>query len=181
MRKFIKWSIIAAVCAVLIYFLLEIGFGGIDFRRTLNTNYYNHSSDGKTKVIETSHFRLRAPSDWIHIFHGYGDEMNATGSFWTKHGLISYDYGSFVNYHQIDSVSIFSRDSLKANRFLVYIGYGVENKAGIYIPSQNEMEFSLSFSQRESVFKNLNEIISGVESMEFIDFFSPRMEFNQGF
>lgn len=113
------------------------------------------------------HMEMETPKNWIHIFHGYGEEGEAIGSFIFPNGRLKYDYGIFANPLQKDSDFIFRRDSLIANRFKIFIGYDENNKLiGIHIPKQDEMEWPLSFYTSTNN-NNFQDIINAIKRMKF--------------
>lgn len=139
-------------------------FGGIDYKGTFSTKY---ESKGNAKKIITQHFEIVLPKRWFHLFRGYGEEGEAIGTFLTKSGKLEYEYGIFSNPFEIDSIFVFSRDSIIANRFIVYIGKNENNESGIYIPRQHEMEFPFSIFMSSFCSNHLNEIVEGIKQMEF--------------
>ena len=138
MKKYIKWSILL----LLILFLIHIGFvflfGGIEYKGTFLTKYEKRN---KLQNIITQHFEIVTPKNWIHIFRGYGE---AIAAFLTKSGKLEYEYGIFSNPFNIDSIFVFSRDSIITNRFIIYVGKNDNNESGICIPRQHEMEYPFS-------------------------------------
>lgn len=174
MKKITKYLLLSLFIIVSIHFLLSFYIGGINYKETLKTKY--HLLDNK-QIIETSHFKIETPKNWIHIFNGYGEEADASGVFITRNGLVSYEYGMFSNSFRIDSIFFFSRDSLIANRFHIYLGYNkTKTEAGIYIPLQHEMEWSFSFFMSKACFKNKDELIKGIQKMEFKKFYNINWE-----
>jgi len=170
-RKRLIWFLIIAFVVYLTPKLLFIS--GLDYSETLSTDYIRHET---TKTISTSHFKIETPKSWIHIFHCYGEEGEAVGSFITKSGLIRYEYGMFSNPFEVDSIFVFSRDSITANRFKVYLGFNNDNETGIYIPRQHEMEWPFSFFMSESCTDNKAELIKGIKRMEFKKFYNITWE-----
>jgi hypothetical protein len=160
--KFIIWIF---VILLFLYIIPKIIFlGSFNFSETFSTRYSFHDS---TTTIETSYFQIETPKGWIHIFNGYGDEGDAVGSFYTKDGLLKYEYGIFSNSFLVDSIFVFSRDSLIVNRFKVYVAKNDKNETGIYIPQQHEMDVSFSFFMSDACTKNYEAIIKCIESIEF--------------
>ena len=164
MRKYLKCGIIS----LLILFLLHIGlvffFGGVNYKGTFLTKY---EDKGDFKKITTQHFEIVLPKGWFHVFGGYGFEGDAFGTFLNKSGRFEYEYGIFANPFNIDSIFVFSRDSVIANRFTIYIGKNDNNESGIYIPRQHEMELPFSVFMSQGCTNNMNTIIEGIKQMEF--------------
>jgi len=176
MKKWIKWIIALTLIAVSAHIILYLIWGPIDYTGTLSTQYKQSDT---CQTIITKHFEIETPKDWIHIFHGYGIEGEAWGSFLTKSGNLEYEYGMFSNPFRMDSVFTFSRDSLDVDRFTIYIGENENgNEIGIYIPRQHEMEWPFSFSMNKACSENLDAIISGVKNMRFkrYYFFYPELD-----
>lgn len=166
-RKKIIWILSIALTIYLAPKLIFIS--GVDYGETFSTNYSRNDSN---KIISTSHFQIVTPKNWIHIFHCYGEEGEAVGSFITGTGLIRYEYGMFSNPFEIDSIFVFSNDTLTANRFWINIGYNDEGETGIHIPRQEEMEWPFSFFMSKSCTDNVDEIINGIRQMEFKKFYN---------
>lgn len=164
MKRIINWSLILVSLLILIYVATEVFLGGINIKETLDTKY---DESNNSQTIETNQFKIATPTNWIHIFRGYGNEGNACGSFWTDKGIISYDYGIFTNNYETDSTSVFSSDSIQANRFIVIVGKNLKNEIGIYIPRQHEMEWSFSFYMSEACALNYDDLLLGISTMEF--------------
>ena len=175
MKKYLKWVILITLIILGVHIVLNFIFGSIDYKGTLSTKYIKNDS---TQTIITKHFEIETPKNWIHIFQGYGSEATAGGMFLTKSGMIEYEYGPFSNPFEIDSIFVFSRDSLIAGRFVVYIGRNENNETGIYIPRQHEMELPFSFYMSKACTDNLNDILAGIKSMKFkqLYFFYPEID-----
>jgi hypothetical protein len=169
MKRFLKWFAIIFLLLFTSYTGLTIFFGDIDYGETFSTKYVK---TGAKKTISTSHFEIETPKNWIHIFHGYGEEGEAIGTFLTRNGKLKYEYGLFSNPFEIDSIFVFSRDSLNANRFKVYIGHDNSKESSIYIPQQYEMEWSFSIFMSQACTDNLGDIIQGIKQMRFKKFYS---------
>ncbi len=166
-KKKLIWILIIAFVA---FFAPKYIFiSGFDYSETFSTDYIQHDS---TKTISTKHFKIETPKSWIHIFHCYGEEGEAVGSFITKSGLIRYEYGLFSNPLEIDSIFVFSSDTLTANRFWVKIGYNEEKETGFHIPRQEEMEWPFSLYMSKPCSENREEIINGIKHMEFKKFYN---------
>mgnify|MGYP001769808362 CR=1 FL=1 len=138
----------------------------IDIRETLKTNYHNHNN---AHIIDTKHFNIITPKSWIHISNGYGEEGEAIGSFLTPKGRLIYEYGMFANPFDVDSVFVYSLDSLKAGDYVIRIARNNKNETGITFFDKNTMEWPFSFFMSNSCTKNLSQLISGIECMTFKD------------
>ena len=169
MNKYVKCCILLLLFIFFIHIGFVFYFGGIDYKGTFSTKY---ESKGNAKKITTQHFAIVLPKGWFHLFRGYGCEGEAIGAFLTKSGKLEYEYGIFSNPFEVDSIFVFTRDSLMANRFIVYIGKNENNESGIYIPRQCEMEFPFSIFMSSFCSKNMNEIIEGIRQMEFRKFYN---------
>ena len=170
-RKKIIWFLGIALAIYLAPKLIFIS--GVDYGETFSTKYLRNDS---TKIISTSHFQIVTPKDWIHIFHCYGDEGEAVGSFVTRNGLIRYEYGMFSNPFEIDSIFVFVNDTMTANRFWINIGYNEDNETGIHIPRQNEMEWPFSIFMSKACSKNKSQLIYGIKQIEFKKFYNITWE-----
>lgn len=169
MKKVVKWIIIALFLLTLLHLLINQCYGPISYIDTLSTEYEKKDN---TQIVKTRHFEIETPTDWIHIFNGYGIEGQAIGSFWTKAGIFTYEYGMFANPFCIDSISTFKRDSVVANRFLIYIGKNNYDEVGIHIPRQHEMEWEFSIFMNRACAENLDDIIYGVRNLKFKKFYN---------
>ena len=169
LKKYLKWGCLLLLIFLAIHISLVLIFGGIDYKGTLSTKY---EAKGNLQKITTQQFEIVLPKGWFHLFGGYGIEGEAFGRFLTKSGKLEYEYGIFSNPFEVDSIFVFSRDSIVANRFTVYIGKNENNETGIYIPRQNEMEFPFSFFMSSFCTKHLNEIVEGIKQMEFKKFYN---------
>ncbi|MCK4664879.1 MAG: hypothetical protein KAT68_18555 [Bacteroidales bacterium] len=118
MKILLKWIAIILILCLVVHIGLFLIFGGIDYSETFLTKYIRNDS---TKTISTSHFMIETPKNWIHIFHGYGEEGEAMGTFLTKSGKARYEYGIFSNPFLVNSIDVFTSDSLRANSFKIYI------------------------------------------------------------
>lgn len=170
MKKIFKFIILPIIVLLMIYSVLYFYLGGINYKETINTKYYFKDNN---HIIETSHFKIQTPKNWIHVFIGYGYEADAEGVFITKNGIIRYEYGYLSNTFRVDSVFVFYGDSLTANKYQIYFGFN-ENKSemGIHIPCQNNMEWPFSFYMSEACLKNKEDIIKGIKTMEFKKFYN---------
>ncbi len=166
-RRSVLWF---SIIVVFIYLLPKLVFEeGFNYRETLSTKYI---AEDTTKIISTQHFIIETPKDWFHIFHCYGEEGEAVGSFITKYGLLKYEYGMFSSTYNIDSIFVFKRDSLIVNRFEIFIGHNNTNEIGIYIPKQHEMEWPFSFFMSQPCKDNKADIIEGIKHMKFKKFYN---------
>lgn len=166
MRRGIKWIIIIVALFIIAHFSIDYYFQGIDYKETFRTKY--HTTEN-VQIIETSHFKIMTPKNWIHIFHGYGFEGGAGGCFITRHGLIEYEYAIFANPFEVDSLYVFQQDSMTLNRFIIFIG---KNEIGIYIPRQHEMEFPFSFFMSKACKENFEDLTVGIKNLEFKKFYN---------
>ena len=169
MKRAIRWTILTVALFIIAHFIIDYYFKGIDYRETFRTKY--HTTDS-VQIIETSHFKILTPKDWIHIFQGYGHEGDAGGCFITEHGIINYEYGIFANPFEMDSILVFKQDSMTLNRFTIFIGKNEINESGIHIPRQHEMEFPFSFYMSKSCTENFEKLTNGVKNMEFKKFYN---------
>ena len=169
MKRTTKWIIIIIALFVIAHFGIDYYFHGIDYKETFRTKY--HTTDSG-QIIETSHFKIPTPKNWIHIFQGYGHEGDAGGCFITGHGIINYEYGIFANPFDVDSVFVFQKDSMTLNRFLIFIGKNEIDEYGIHIPRQHEMQLPFSFFMSKSCQENFGELTTGIKNMEFKDFYN---------
>ena len=169
MKRYQKLIFILLTLLFVFYVLPELIFGGIDYSETFATKY---ESNGNTKTIITSHFEIETPKNWIHVFHGYGNEGDAGGCFFTGSGIINYEYGFFANPFEVDSISVFQQDSMTLSRFTVFIGKNEINESGIHIPKQHEMELPSSFYMSKSCTENFVELTNGIRNMEFKKFYN---------
>jgi len=144
-------------------------FGGIDYKETFRTKYHD---ENQKQIIETSHFRILTPNNWIHIFNGYDEEGGAGGCFLTKHGLLHYEYTFFSNPFEFDSIFVFETDSMTLNRFKIFVGKNESDEYGIHIPKQREMELPFSFYISKPCRENYEELKEGIENMEFKKYFN---------
>lgn len=167
MRKIIKWIMSIIIVIFVIHVIFIILFGRVSYKETIATKY---SKSDTCQIISTKHFEIVTPPDWIHIFHCYGEEGEAVGSFLTKHGKVRYEYGIFSNPFEVDSIYVFSRDSFIANRFTIYIGRDETTETGIHIPPQHEMEWPFSFFMNQACTDNLDELIQGIKQMKFKEY-----------
>jgi len=168
-KKLIKWLIAIIAFFMIAHFIIDFYFQGIDYKETFRTQY--HTTDSN-QIIETSHFKILTPKNWIHIFHGYGYEANACGCFITGQGRIEYDYGFLTDSFEVDSISVFKQDSMTLNRFKIFIGENENDEIGIHIPRQHEMEFSFSFFMSKACKDNFEELTTGIKSLEFKKFYN---------
>ena len=171
MKRTIKWIIIIVALFIIAHFIIDYYFQGIDYRETFRTKY--HTADSG-QIIETSHFKIQTPINWIHIFQGYGHEGDAGGFFITKHGTINYEYGIFANPFEVDSILVFQKDSMTLNRFTIFIGKNKCNESGIHIPRQHEMELPFSFYMSKSCTENFVDLTNGIKKMEFKKFYNNK-------
>jgi hypothetical protein len=142
-------------------------YGSIDLKRTISTKYYI-IKDTNEQIIETEFFKIRTPQNWFHIFGGNGNEGDPFGNFQTKMGVIFYEYGPFApSYDEDDDIYNYKIEKRKVNRFKINIARNNKGETGICIPRQNEMKTSLTFYMIESVTKNFDELMSGIEEIEF--------------
>lgn len=164
-RKRIKIIAILIVLTGLFYLTGE--YLQIEIKGTINTKY-TRIEDSEHKIIETEYFKLLAPKSWFHIFSGYGVEGDPYGYFWTKKGLIHYEYGRFgPDYDKLDVLDEFKKSKKKVNRFLVNIAINEKKETGIAIPVQNEMSRSFTFYASESVTSNYNDLLNSIAHLEF--------------
>ncbi|TKG88267.1 hypothetical protein EYV94_27415 [Puteibacter caeruleilacunae] len=164
MKRLIKWILITAVFVLTTHIGLQFYFGRIDYKETLRTEYHPIDS---VQIIETNHFKIMTPKNWIHIFQGYGAELDAAGCFITGNGRIHYEYGMFSNEFTFDSIFVFQQDSLTLNRFTIFIGKNESNEYGIHIPRQHEMQFPFSFYMSEACRVNFTELSNSIRNLEF--------------
>ena len=169
MKKTIKWIIIVFAFFLIAHFIIDYIFQGINYKETIQTKYH---SANKNQLIETNHFKILTPKNWIHVFQGYGYEGNASGCFITRQGIIDYDYGFFSNSYEVDSILVFQQDSMTLNRFTIYIGKNENNEIGIHIPRQHEMEFSFDFLMSKVCKENFEELTIGIKNLEFKKFYN---------
>jgi len=159
---------ISSIIIILLLFLTLIGITltRIDVRETLETNYHNHNN---AHLIDAKHFNIITPKSWIHISNGYGEEGEVIGSLLTPKGRLIYEYGMFSNPFDVDSVFVYSLDSLKAGDYVIRIARNKKDETGITFFNKNTMEWPFSFFMSKSCTKNLSQLISGIESMTFKD------------
>lgn len=151
------------------HFIIDYYCHGIDYKETLRTKYHNTDNG---QIIETTHFKILTPKNWIHIFQGYGHEGDAGGFFITGKGKINYEYGIFANPFEVDSISVFQQDSMTLNRFTIFIGKNEIDEYGIHIPRQHEMELPFSFYMSKSCNENFEKLNIGIKNMEFKKFYN---------
>ncbi len=169
MKRILKWIILIIAFFIIAHFTIDIYFQGINYKETIKTKYH---TEGNYQIIETSHFKIMTPKNWIHVFQGYGEEANACGVFLTGKGKIEYDYGFFTDSFEVDSIFVFNQDSMTLNRFMIFIGENENNEIGIHIPRQHEMEFSFSFFMSKACKENFKELTTGIKSLEFKKFYN---------
>jgi len=169
MKRSIKWIILILALFIIAHFFVFFYFQGINYKETFSTKY--HSLDN-SQIIETSHFKILTPKNWIHIFRGYGNEGGAGGCFITGNGIINYEYGLFANPFKVDSIFVFQQDTMIINRFTIFIGKNEINEYGIHIPRQYEMEFPFSFYMSKSNTNNFENLSNGIKNMEFKKFYN---------
>lgn len=162
MKKTIIFTAIFILLLILTHIIVSLRFNGIDYIETFQTKYQIHDS---TQTIVTKHFKILSPTNWVHVFNGYGEEGDACGTFLTEFGELKYEYGIFVN-----GCSEYN-DSITVNRFKIYIGKCMENETIIYIPKQNEMERSLSFILCRACLEDFHAIINAINQLEFKKFY----------
>ncbi|WP_299438273.1 hypothetical protein [uncultured Aquimarina sp.] len=166
-RKWIKYISLVGLLILLGYIFILFQYGSIDIQGTINTEYHKieNSSD---RIIETDFFKLRAPSNWIHIYGGYGIEGHSYGVFQTNKGVIHYEYGPFTPLYDNDNeIYEYKVEKKNINRFRINIAKNKQGEIGICIPFQNEMRNSLTLYMSKSVSNNLDEIIKGIRELEF--------------
>jgi hypothetical protein len=142
-------------------------YGPIDIEGTLKTEYHqvNNSS---SKLIETDFLTLRAPSDWIHIFGGYGEEGDPFGSFQTRNGVISYEYGFYAPDYSEDSDAYrYKVKKTMAGKYQINIATNEKNEMGISIPMQYDMKNPLTFYMDDAVTDNFQTLIKVIEEIEY--------------
>jgi hypothetical protein len=146
--------------------LLITLFARIDIRETLKTKYHKHNN---AHLIDTKHFNILTPKNWMHISNGYGEEGEAIGSFLTPNGRLNYEYGMFANPFDVDSIFVYSADSLKAGNYVIRIARNNKNETGITFFNKNTMVWPFSFFMSKPCTKNLSQLISAIEYMTFKD------------
>ena len=166
-RKWATYILIIGVVTLALYIITVFIYGPIHIKGTLGTKYHQleNSSD---KIIETDFLKLRAPSDWIHIFSGYGVEGDPYGSFQTKNGVIHYEYGMFAPIYEKDNeVYGYKVRKEQVGKYEVNIATNQENEMGIAVPAQHEMKRSLTFYMDDAVTDNYQAIIKIIEEIEY--------------
>ena len=175
MKKVVKWILIIIAILVVAHFAIDFILNGISYKETLKIKY--HKTD-KNQIIETPQFKIETPKKWIHISHGFGIEGGVHGCFLTGNGNVDYEYTFFANDFKIDSIFVFTRDSLQAGRFKIFWGTNEKNETGIYIPLQHEMELPFSFYMSQGCTENMADLKNAIRTMEFKEFYKPRWEEN---
>jgi hypothetical protein len=161
------------VILLVIHIVIYIFFGNINYIGTIKTKY--EKTDSGHKII-TQQFEIETPKDWFHVFGGYGIEAESYGYFLTKNGILNYEYGLFATNLWIDSITVFSIDSIQVGRFIVFIEKDTTNQCGIHIPIQYEMEMPFTFFMGKACTDNFDNIIKSINTMKFKKFYNIEWE-----
>ncbi|MEQ9466456.1 MAG: hypothetical protein RLN88_03540 [Ekhidna sp.] len=162
-RKIIVRLLVIGVVLITLNFLVVIFIGNINYSRTFGTEY---DRTGNERITRTSWSELRTNTRLLNI------ELKPTcpgyvGSFLTKKGLVDYEYGMFSPTlepdYELEDYKILE-DSVNG-----YFVRTVENDGefGLYIPTQQDMNWSLTIYPSSTAYKLRDELLNAVTTANY--------------
>lgn len=179
--KVLKWTSITVLSLLLVFWLLNTFYLGINLNHTFNTTY-GETADGRYS-IKTPLFYLETPDRWVHISER-DYEIGFWGYFLTPKGKVNYSYDRFnvrfeealhdsLHHFNIPEFSPdsenFKVDSSQSTKWKYYtVVFPDEEVMGFQIPAQKKLKFAFTFGPDKGAYKYRNELH---QTMNTIDIF----------